>query len=133
MPEHERERLDAQQGYHRYFDWQRLRDEVLAPLRAGQNARYQSYDWTTGQLEAWHEIHPGTVVIVEGVYSARPELTPYYHLTAYVDTPRDICMQRMRARGENPEEWITRWRAAEDFYLQTTWPQTRVQLLVPGH
>src|SRR5258708_39414960 len=27
------------------FDWQRLRDEVLAPLRAGQPARHQCYDW----------------------------------------------------------------------------------------
>jgi uridine kinase len=133
MPEHERVQLSAEQGYHRYFDWERLRDHVLAPLRAGQTARYQSFDWGTGQLGAWHEIDPGTVVIVEGVYSARPELAPYYHLTTYVDTPREICLRRMRARGQDPEEWITRWRAAEDYYLQTTWPQTRVQLLVRGY
>jgi uridine kinase len=133
MPEHERERLSAQQGYHRYFDWERLRDQVLAPLRAEKTARYQSFDWATGQLGAWHEINPGTMVIVEGVYSARPELAPYYHLTAYVDTPREICLRRMRARGQNPEEWITRWRAAEDYYRLTTWPQHRVQLLVRGY
>ncbi|SDY48493.1 Uridine kinase [Micromonospora pattaloongensis] len=133
MSEHERAQLDPQQGYQRYFDWQRLRDQVLAPLRAGQAARYQSYDWATGQLAAWHEINPGTTVIVEGVYSARPELASYYHLTAYVDTPREICLQRVRVRGENSEEWIRRWRAAEDFYLRTTWPQTRVHLLVRGY
>jgi len=102
-------------------------------LRAGRTARYQSLDWPTGQLGAWHEVDPGTMVIVEGVYTARPELAPYYHLTTYVDTPREICLRRMRARGENPEEWIMRWRAAEDYYLHTTWPQTRVQLLVRGY
>lgn len=59
MPEHEREQLHPQQGYERYFDWQRLRDQVLAPLRAGKAARYQSYDWATGQLAAWHRISPG--------------------------------------------------------------------------
>src|SRR5262249_21347886 len=32
MGEQEREHLDAEQGYHRYFDWQRLRDQVLIPL-----------------------------------------------------------------------------------------------------
>ena len=133
MPDQERAQLDPQQGYQQYFDWQRLRDQVLAPLRARQTARYQSYDWTTGQLTTWNEINPGAMVIVEGVYSARPELTSYYHLTAYVDTPREICLQRMRGRGENSEEWIRRWRAAEDFYLRTTWPQTRVQLLVRGY
>ncbi|MFD0407206.1 hypothetical protein [Kitasatospora sp. NPDC127116] len=133
MPDRERELLDAEQGYHRYFDWERLRDQVLIPLRDDRAARYQVYDWTTGQLGAWREIASGTVVIVEGVYSARPELAHYYHFTAYVDTPRGVCLQRVRARGENPEEWIGRWRAAEDHYVHTTWPQTRAKLLVRGH
>ncbi|MEW1692933.1 uridine kinase [Streptomyces sp. NPDC091265] len=133
MSDRQREQLDAEQGYHRYFDWERLRDQVLIPLRDGQAALYQIYDWNTGQLEAWREIDSGTVVIVEGVYSTRPELAPYYHFTAYVDTPRDVCLQRVRDRGENPEEWINRWRAAEDYYLHTTWPQTRAKLLVRGY
>jgi uridine kinase len=132
MPEHEREQLDAQQGYHRYFDWQRLRDQVLSPLRAGQPARYQRFDWETGNLADWNEISPGQVVIVEGIYAARPELAPYYHLTTYIDTPREVCLQRVRARGQDSEEWIMRWCAAEDFYVQTTWPRTRAQLLVRG-
>ena len=133
MPDREREQLDAEQGYHRYFDWERLRDQVLIPLRDGQAARYQIYDWATGQLGAWREIASGTVVVVEGVYSTRPELVRYYHFTAYVDTPRGVCLQRVRARGENPEEWIKRWRAAEDYYLHATWPQTRAKLLVRGY
>lgn len=136
MPDRERERLDAEQGYHRYFDWERLRDQVLIPLRdqdADAVVRYQSYDWATGRLGAWHEIAPGSLVIVEGVYAARPELARYYHFTVYVDTPRDTCLRRVRARGENPEEWIGRWRAAEDHYLRTTWPQTRAGLLVRGY
>ncbi|GAA2977425.1 hypothetical protein GCM10010519_10530 [Streptomyces lactacystinicus] len=133
MPDRERELLDAEQGYHRYFDWERLRDQVLIPLRDDRAARYQVYDWTTGQLGAWREIASGTVVIVEGVYSARPELARYYHFTAYVDTPRGVCLQRVRARGENPEAWIRRWRAAEDHYVHTTWPQTRAKLLVRGY
>lgn len=133
MPDSERELLDAEQGYHHYFDWERLRDQVLIPLRDGQAARYQLYDWNTGRLGAWREIASGAVVIVEGVYSARPELAHYYHFTAYVDTPRGVCLQRVRARGENPEEWIRRWRAAEDYYLHTTWPQTRAGLLVRGY
>lgn len=133
MPERERERLDAEQGYHRYFDWERLRDQALTPLRADRAARYQLYDWSTGRLGAWREVTAGGTVIVEGVYSARPELSPYYDLTAYVDTPRDVCLRRVRARGENSEEWITRWRAAEDHYLSTTWPQTRAGLLVRGY
>ncbi|MCX5401381.1 uridine kinase [Streptomyces sp. NBC_00102] len=132
MPAGERELLDAEQGYHRYFDWERLRDQVLIPLRDDRAARYQLYDWTTEQLGAWREIATGTVVIVEGVYSARPELAPCYHFTAYVDTPRGVCLTRVRARGENSEEWIMRWRAAEDHYVHTTSPRSRAELLVRG-
>lgn len=132
MPDHERERLDAEQGYHRYFDWQRLRTQVLEPLRAQQTARYQAYDWATGQLSGWQEIAPQGVVIVEGVYSARPDLADCYDLTIYVDTPREICLQRVQERAENPAEWINRWRAAEDHYIDTTQPQTRAALVVKG-
>jgi len=133
MPSRERERLSAEQGYQRYFDWERLRDQVLAPLRAGRAARYQIFDWATGQLGDWREIPSGSTVIVEGVYSARPELAPYYHLTVYVDTARDVCLQRVRARGQDTEDWIMRWRAAEDHYIRATSPQTRAKLVVPGY
>jgi len=133
MPEPERARLDALQGYERYFDWERLRDQVLAPLRAGEPARYQAYDWSSGRLGTWREATADGVVIVEGVYSARPQLAPYYRLTVYVDAPRETCLRRLRARGQNSEEWITRWRAAEDHYLRATWPQTRARLLVRGY
>ncbi len=130
MPDDEREQLDAEQGYQRYFDWQRLEAQVLEPLRAQLAARYQLYDWGTGQLGSWREIAPETVVIVEGVYSARPELADYYDLTVYVDTPRELCLQRLRGRGQNSDEWINRWRAAEDYYIDTTQPQTRAALVV---
>ncbi|WP_448317555.1 uridine kinase family protein [Streptomyces sp. CO7] len=133
LPDEERARLDPEQGYHRYFDWQRLRDEVLLPLRAGRPARHRPYDWATGRLGPWHETGTGTeVVIVEGVYSARPELSGLYDLTVYVDTPRDTCLRRVRDRAENPEEWITRWRAAEDHYIATTLPRSRCTLTVSG-
>jgi len=133
MPSLERERLGAEQGYQRYFDWERLRDQVLAPLRAGRAARHQSFDWATEELGDWHEIWPGTTVIVEGVFCARPELAPYYHLTAYVDTSREVCLRRVRARGQDTEDWIMRWRAAEDHYIRTTRPQTRAELVIRGY
>ncbi|MFJ6852974.1 AAA family ATPase [Streptomyces sp. NPDC091271] len=50
MNAEERARLNPVQGYHRYFDWQRFRDEVLAPLAAGRDAAYRRYDWETGTL-----------------------------------------------------------------------------------
>ena len=32
------------------FDWERLRDEALAPLLRGEEARYRRYDWAAERL-----------------------------------------------------------------------------------
>ncbi|MEO6082390.1 MAG: hypothetical protein ABIQ18_04720 [Umezawaea sp.] len=135
MPAAERVALTPEQGYDRYFDWQRLRDEVLAPLRAGTGARYRKYDWGTGEVGGEvHEIAPSGLVVVEGCYTARPELADCYDLTVFVDTSRAVCLERQRARGHDhgPEDWIGRWRAAEEHYLRTTDPAGRLTVTVSG-
>ncbi|GAB2571762.1 AAA family ATPase [Streptomyces capparidis] len=133
MPEAERRELDAEGGYRWYFDWERLAAEVLRPLRDGGGpVRYRRYDWGSGDLGERAEVAPGGLVVVEGVYAARPELADLYDLTVYVDTPREVCLERLRARGENSEEWILRWRAAEDHYLATTDPASRADVVVRG-
>ena len=43
----------AAQGVEEYFDWQRLRPEVLEPLRAGRPARYRPYNWLPGLEVDW--------------------------------------------------------------------------------
>lgn len=75
------------------FDLQRLRDEVLAPLRAGQPARYQRYDWPSDALAECRDV-PNGIVIVEGVYSTRVELEQFYDLTVWVECPRPIRLAR---------------------------------------
>jgi len=135
MSEPDRLLLDAEGGYHRYFDWERLRDQVLIPLSAGRAARYQRYDWSTGEVDpVFHEVTASGVVIVEGCYTARPELERRYGLTVHVDTPSEVCLARLHARGHDhgPEDWIGRWAAAEDFYLDSTALRTRAHVVVAG-
>lgn len=136
MAPEERLLLGPEEGYHRYFDWQRLRDQVLVPLVAGRAADYQRYDWATGAPapdELRHVPRSGTV-IVEGVFTARPELAAYYDLTVSVETPRDTCLHRQYARGHDhgPGNWVDRWRAAEEHYLTTTCLGDRADLTVKG-
>lgn len=133
----ERLLLSPQEGYDQYFDWQRLRDQVLIPLTSGTGARYQRYDWPTGALAAGelHDVPRSGVVIVEGVYSARPELAEYYDLTVLVEAPRDVCLRRLHERGHDhgPGNWNERWRAAEEHYLAVTNPGARLDLTVKGY
>ena len=37
-------------------DWQRLRDEVIRPLRAGRTARFLLYDWALDRLHGWQTV-----------------------------------------------------------------------------
>jgi uridine kinase len=79
MDEDERAALRPDTGYDRYFDSERLRDEVLVPLRARDPARYRRFDWDAakrhGLTTTVVEVKPHGVVIVEGVYCNRPELS----------------------------------------------------------
>jgi uridine kinase len=129
--------LSPSQGYEQYFDWQRLRDQVLVPLAGGTVARYQRYDWATGELGAddMAEVPRSGLVLVEGVYSARPELADYYDLTIWVEAPRALCLSRVRERGHDhgPGDWDARWRSAEEHYLAATGPATRLDLVVRGY
>lgn len=120
--------LTPAEGYARYFDWQRLEAQVLRPLRAGQTARYQAYDWETNALGAWQTARPEGVLVVEGVYSARPELAGYYDAVVYVEAPPAARWQRQRERGD-AGEWIERWEAAEADYLRTSGLRERADVV----
>lgn len=63
-----------QQGYKRHFDHRRLEERLLRPLRSGQPAQFQRYDWTTHSLAGWVTVPPVGVVLVEGVYLLRARL-----------------------------------------------------------
>ena len=113
-----------------YDTWRRLRDEVLGPLRAGQVARYQRYDWSSDALAEWHDVPQG-IVIVEGVYSTRLELEQFYDLTVWVECPRSICLARGVERdGEAARrKWEEEWMPAEDHYISEQSPHTRANIV----
>lgn len=133
LPERTREALTPIEAVDLSFDWERLRDEALAPLLRGEPARYRRYDWVAGRLgEEVSEVSPEGVVVVEGIYVARPALRGYLDLIAVVETPRELCLERQRARGENHAAEIERWRAAEDWYLEHQDPRRVADVVVAG-
>jgi uridine kinase len=113
-----RRALTPSQGVDQYFDWQRLRDEALVPLGEGRAARFRCYDWEAGGgLGDVVEVRPAEVVIVEGVYSARPELAELVDVAVYVDAPQPVRRARIAARGHGNDECNERWDAAEKVYF----------------
>lgn len=132
LPNDQRVALDPRHGYENYFDWRRMRDCAMVPLSARRAARYRRYDWSTDRLADWIEVAPARVVIVEGVYSTRPELRALLDAAIFIDTPREERVRRMRSRGQNAGGWIERWMAAEDWYLENIQPMRHAQLVLAG-
>ena len=108
--------LTPEDGYRSNFDWQRWRDQLLEPLSRGVSANYRVYDWERNVLGEWVRVDARGIILIEGVGSCRPELRNYYDVKIYVETPRDVCLARLRDRGENTEEWIQRWFESEEWY-----------------
>src|SRR5260370_10991087 len=69
-------RLPPEEAYRLYFPWERMCEEALLPLRRGQPACYQRYDWETDRLNQWVIVEPNEVILIQGVYSTRPASQP---------------------------------------------------------
>jgi uridine kinase len=103
------------------IDWRRQRS-VLEDLSQGRSALWFPYDWEadTGQLSSVPmTCPPSAVVILEGAYSARPELADLFALRVLVDAPTQVRKQRLLQReGEQYRaDWDARWSSAEDDYF----------------
>jgi len=87
MSPDDRAALDAEGGYQKHYDWERLRDEVLLPLSKGQNVSYRRYNWESNQVgDAVTVINTG-IVVVESCYAARPDLRRFYDHAIVVKAP----------------------------------------------
>lgn len=133
LPSHQRENQQAK-VIGRDFDWERLRDQVLTPIREGRSAHYQRYDWETDALAEWRTISAPDVVLVEGVYTTRRELAHLYDLKIWVECPRAIRLARGIARdGEKARTiWEQDWMPKEDDYIKTHLPHERADLSING-
>lgn len=122
------------------MDWRRQR-ALLTDLRAGLPGRWYPFDWeafdqpidTLGRLAAEPlTCPPASIVIIEGAYTARPELADLIDLRVLLDTPREVSESQLREReGEHySEDWEARWRSAEDHYFGRIMPIERFDLVL---
>jgi uridine kinase len=122
----------APAGLAGYYDWSRLRTEALVPLRARRAASFRRFDWERGRgLDGSVSVQPRDLVLVEGVFSAAPELSDLVDRSVFVDTPESERLRRLRLRV-TPEEWDDDWLIAERTYFELTRTPSSFDLVVRG-
>lgn len=116
------------------FEWRRLRDQVLIPLKQNQEARHQRYDWKTDAMAEWHTLPPSSVVIIEGNYSTRSELRDLYDFRIWVEAPHEMRLARGVERGgeDTRERWLNEWMPEEERYLAAEQPRRFADLVIDG-
>ncbi|HFK1547975.1 AAA family ATPase [Bacillus albus] len=116
------------------FDWKRLLQEVLEPIRNGIEGCYKRYDWETDSLAEAHTVPANGIVIIEGVYATRQELAEMYDLKIWVNCPRETRIKRGIARdGEAARDmWENNWMVAEDMYVESHKPQEFADFIIDG-
>jgi molybdenum cofactor guanylyltransferase len=105
------------------IEWERLRAEALSPLRARQPATFQPYDWDAddGRLAPPKTIPAADLIIVEGVYAARPELSDLIDLSVYLGADPQVRAQRCAEREDDPD-WQPFWERGEGHYFSAVSP-----------
>jgi uridine kinase len=115
-----------------YYDWRRIRAQAVQPLKAGRRATFRRFDWERGGgLDGTVTVASAALIVLEGVFSAAPELSDLTDRSVLVDTPQQERLRRLRARV-TPEEWDPYWLIAEQAYFGTIRPPSSFDLVVSG-
>jgi uridine kinase len=114
-------------------------EQVFEPISNGvKTLSYQPASW-------WENHHPDPiedqsvteVMILEGVSSSRSEFRDYISLSIFVDTPKDVCLDRGVNRdtgtGKSIEELTKMWEdwfTEEDVYIKRDNPKGNADIVI---
>ncbi|KRE01175.1 hypothetical protein ASE63_26270 [Bosea sp. Root381] len=114
------------------IDWTHQR-AVLDVLRQGRAASWRAFDWDAfdGRLQSSvTELSPRSVVILEGVYSARPELADLIDMKVLVTVSDALREARLLAREGSIDPWERQWHEAEAHYFNEVMPWGRFEVIL---
>ena len=119
------------------IDWRRMRTEVLEPLLANKPVSWHPLDFQPGSgWSGWKEelitLEPAPVILLDGVYSARPELADLVDVAVLVETDDLVRRKRllMREGQDFMRRWHQLWDVAEEYYFTHIRPRSSFDLLI---
>ena len=136
-PDEQWERLAPAERVARAIDWRRLRTAVLEPLLAGRTARWRAFNWQTGQGLSEHTLtrQPAGVIVLDGAYSARPELADIIDIAVLLELDDQTRRSRLLAREGTQfmRRWHAIWDSAEDHYFTHIRPPDSYDVILAMH
>ena len=101
-------------------DYERFLEEVLLPLKSGNNFSYRPFDCKTFTLSEPVSVSAKKVNIIEGSYSMHPYFGEPYDVKILLTVTEDMQRARVLNRPAAVQErFFTQWLPMENRYLET--------------
>ncbi|MFO0430115.1 MAG: uridine kinase [Hyphomonadaceae bacterium] len=113
-------------------DWTRQRD-VLIKLLHGESAQFRAFDRDAfdGRLHTEPTIvSPAPIIVLEGVYAARPELADLIDLRALLVVSDAVRSARLNAWEGEIGPYEKQWHDAEVYYFQNVMPEAEFDIVI---
>jgi len=116
------------------FDRERLKKQVLLPLKNGKHATYQKLEWDTNTLSKFISVPDVKYLIIEGVSTFHPDIAGYMDYKIWVGTSKEVAKQRMVKRdtalGDDHGELWDHWTESYQAYKDLHHPETIADFIV---
>lgn len=116
------------------FNDDRFARDVVMPLKDGNSFLYRPYDWHAEPHITDQKIEVAEGFCLERCYSFAFDLD--WDVKIWVETPKDICLERGLARENMPREKIIPawkiWQQQEDDYIRDFKPQEKADIVIDG-
>jgi hypothetical protein len=111
----------------------RLVSQILEPLSAGRDGRYESYDWIAGAAGPWRDVPAKPFVVVEGVSCGTRAAAEHLGLLLFVEAPLALRYERGIARdGETFRPHWERWAGQEAQLFTRERTRERADVIIDG-
>ena len=100
-------------------DYERFLEEILLPLRSGEDFSYQPFDCKTFTLSPAVTVTSKKLTVIEGSYSMHPYFSDPYDLKILLTVDPMLQQQRILERPAFLQErFFTQWIPMENQYLE---------------
>ncbi|MGV0811022.1 uridine kinase [Mycolicibacterium boenickei] len=123
------------------YNYSRFRRDILEPFGPGGSRRFRRASYSHATDEILHPTHetadPASVLIVDGIFLQRVELSAHWDLTVFLDVEFTETARRMALRdGTSPDPdhpSMRRYVEGQREYFRQRHPQQRATILIDNN